>query len=299
MYLYGEDPRVGTQLELEEEIQAGSERLNQCNTLVMIQCVGSRDEERPYCSRICCSQAVKNALRLKERNPAMDIYVLYRDMRTYAFREDYYRQAAEKGVVFIRYEKEDKPDVTVVQEEGRSVLRVTVTEPTLGGRLVIDADRVALAVAAVPAAENRPLSRLLKVPLNEDGFFMEAHMKLRPVDFATDGIFMCGTAHSPKFMDESIAQAQAAASRALTILAQAELKAGGPVCSVMARRCSGCGLCQQVCPYQAIALGEEGIAVVNQALCKGCGVCVSSCRSGALDLGGVSDMQTWSVIQAL
>jgi heterodisulfide reductase subunit A len=299
IYLYGEDPRVGTQLELEEEIQAGSERLNQCNTLVMIQCVGSRDEERPYCSRICCSQAVKNALRLKERNPTMDIYVLYRDMRTYAFREDYYRQAAEKGVVFIRYEKEDKPDMTVVQEEGRSVLRVTVTEPTLGGRLVIDADRVALAVAAVPAAENRPLSRLLKVPLNEDGFFMEAHMKLRPVDFATEGIFMCGTAHSPKFIDESIAQAQAAASRALTILAQAELKAGGPVCSVMARRCSGCGLCQQVCPYQAIALGEEGIAVVNQALCKGCGVCVSSCRSGALDLGGVSDMQTWSVIQAL
>jgi len=299
MYLYGEDPRVVTQLELEEEIQAGSERLNQCNTLVMIQCVGSRDDERPYCSRICCSQSVKNALKLKEHNPAMDIYVLYRDIRTYAFREDDYRQAAEKGVVFIRYEKEDKPDVTLVQEEGRSVLRVTVTEPTLTGRLMIDADRVALAVASVPGAESRPLSRLLKVPLNEDGFFMEAHMKLRPVDFATDGIFMCGTAHSPKFIDESIAQAQAAASRALTILAQEELKAGGPVCGVTARRCSGCGLCQQVCPYQAIALGDEGIAVVNQALCKGCGVCVSSCRSGALDLSGVSDMQTWSVIQAL
>jgi heterodisulfide reductase subunit A len=220
-------------------------------------------------------------------------------MRTYAFREDYYRQAAEKGVIFIRYEKEDGPDVTLAQEEGRSVLRVTVTEPTLGGRLVIDADMVALAAAAVPAAENRSLSQLLKVPLNEDGFFMEAHMKLRPVDFATEGIFMCGTAHSPKFIDESIAQAQAAASRALTILAQEELKAGGPVCRVTARRCSGCGLCGQVCPYQAIALGEEGVAVVNQALCKGCGVCVSSCRSGALDLGGVSDQQTWSVIQAL
>jgi heterodisulfide reductase subunit A len=164
---------------------------------------------------------------------------------------------------------------------------------------MIHADRVALAVAALPAAENRPMSRLLKVPLNEDGFFMEAHMKLRPVDFATDGIFMAGTAHSPKFIDESIAQAQAAASRALTVLAQEELKAGGPVCSVTARRCSGCGLCEQVCPYQAIALGEEGVAVVNQALCKGCGVCVSSCRSGALDLGGVSDMQTWSAIQAL
>ena len=298
-YLYGEDPRVVTQLELENEVQAGSERLKQCNTVVMIQCVGSRDEERPYCSRVCCSQAVKNALKLKELNPAMDIYVLYRDMRTYAFREDYYRQAAEKGVIFIRYEREDGPDVATAQEEGRSVLRVTVTEPTLGGRLVVDADLVALAAAAVPAAGNRSLSQLLKVPLNEDGFFMEAHMKLRPVDFATDGIFMCGTAHSPKFIDESIAQAQAAASRALTILAQEELKAGGPVCRVTARRCSGCGLCGQVCPYQAIALGEEGIAVVNQALCKGCGVCVSSCRSGALDLGGVSDQQTWSVIQTL
>jgi heterodisulfide reductase subunit A len=299
MYLYGEDPRVVTQLELEKEIQEGSERVKQSNTLVMIQCVGSRDEERPYCSRTCCSQAVKNALELKELNPAMDIYVLYRDMRTYAFREDFYHQAAERGVIFIRYEKEDHPDVTMAQEEGRSVLRVTVTEPTLGGRLLIDADMVVLAAAAVPPAENRALSQLLKVPLNEDGFFMEAHMKLRPVDFATEGIFMCGTAHSPKFIDESIAQAQAAASRALTILTQEELKAGGPVCVVTARKCSGCGLCRQVCPYQAIALREEGVAVVNQALCKGCGVCVSSCRSGALDMAGVSDQQTWSLIQAL
>jgi heterodisulfide reductase subunit A2 len=299
MHLYGEDPRVVTQLDLESEIQENSERVKRCNTLVMIQCVGSRDEERPYCSRVCCSQAVKNALKLKELNPSMDIYVLYRDMRTYAFREDYYRQGAEKGVIFIRYEKEDGPEVTIAQEESGSVLRVTVTEPTLGGRLVIDADMVALAAASVPAAGNRILSQIMKVPLNEDGFFMEAHMKLRPVDFATDGIFMCGAAHSPKFIDESIAQAQAAASRALTILTQEELRAGGPVCRVTARRCSGCGLCWQVCPYQAIALGQEGIAVVNQALCKGCGVCVSSCRSGALDLCGVSDMQTWSVIQAL
>jgi heterodisulfide reductase subunit A len=299
LYLYGEDPRVVTQLELEQEIQEGSERLKQCNTLAMIQCVGSRDEERPYCSRVCCSQAVKNALKLKKLNPAMDIYVLYRDMRTYAFREDYYRQAAEKGVIFIRYEKEDPPDVTMAQEEGRAVLKVTVTEPTLGGRLVIDADMLALAAAAVPSVDNRSLSQLLKVPLNEDGFFMEAHMKLRPVDFATEGIFMCGTAHSPKFIDESIVQAQAAASRALTILTQEELRAGGPVCRVRAERCSGCGLCGQVCPYQAVVLGPEGVAVVNQALCKGCGVCVSSCRSSALDLGGVSDQQTWSVIQAL
>ncbi|MEW6663724.1 MAG: 4Fe-4S binding protein [Thermodesulfobacteriota bacterium] len=298
-YLYGRDPRVVTQLELEQEIHGGHERLKQCGTTVMIQCVGSRDEERPYCSRVCCSQAVKNALKLKDLHPGMDIYVLYRDMRTYGFREDYYRKAAEKGVIFIRYEKEDRPDVTAAEEDGRSFLRVTVTEPTLGVSLVIDADRVALAAAALPAAGNGPLSRLLKVPLNEDGFFMEAHMKLRPVDFSTEGIFMCGTAHSPKFIDECMAQAQAAASRALTVLAQEEWKAGGLVSSVTRKRCSGCGLCEQICPYQAIALGEEHVAVVNQALCKGCGVCVSSCRSGALDLGGVSDMQTWSAIQAL
>jgi len=299
LYGYGEDPRVVTQLELEDEIQAGSDRLKQCKALVMIQCVGSRDDERPYCSRICCAQAVKNALTLKERNPGMDIYVLYRDMRTYALREDYYRQAAEKGVIFIRYEPEDRPDVVAVEEEGHSLMRVTVTEPTLGDRIMIDAQMVALSTAAVPSRENRSLSQLLKLPLNEDGFFMEAHMKLRPVDFATDGIFMCGTAHSPKFIDESVAQAQAAASRALTVLSQEEWKAGGAVCRVTNRRCSGCGLCVLVCPYQALSVGEQGIAEVNHALCKGCGVCAASCRSGALDLDGVSDEQTWSLIQAL
>jgi len=282
-YLYGQDPRVVTQLELEQEIHAGGELLRRCGTMVMIQCVGSRDEERPYCSRICCSQAVKNALKLKEQNPGMDIYVLYRDMRTYAFKEDYYRQAAEKGVVFIRYEKEDPPDVTVAEEEGRSVLRVTVTEPTLGGRLMIHADRVALAVAALPAAENRPLSRLLKVPLNEDGFFMEAHMKLRPVDFATDGIFMCGTAHSPKFIDESLAQAQAAASRALTVLTQTSIEGQAAVAEVNESLCSGCRVCEMTCPYKAITRDEEKrVSVVNQALCKGCGTCVAACPSSAM-----------------
>ena len=282
-YLYGQDPRVVTQLELEQEIHAGSESLKNCGTIVMIQCVGSRDEERPYCSRICCSQAVKNALKLKEQNPGMDIYVLYRDMRTYAFKEDYYRQTAEKGVVFIRYEKEDPPDVIVAEEEGRSVLRVTVTEPTLGGRLMINADRVALAVAALPASDSRPLSRLLKVPLNEDGFFMEAHMKLRPVDFATDGIFMCGTAHSPKFIDESVAQAQAASSKALAVLTQASIQGQAAVAEVNEALCSGCRVCEIACPYGAIKRDEEKrVSVVNQALCKGCGTCVAACPSGAM-----------------
>ncbi|MEA2085760.1 MAG: FAD-dependent oxidoreductase [Chloroflexota bacterium] len=299
-YLYGKEPRVLTLLELEEEIAGGSERLAQCSTLVMIQCVGCRDSDRPYCSRVCCSQAVKNALKLKEINPEMEIYILYRDMRTYGLREDYYQQAAGQEVKFIRYEADDKPEVQVVRENDRDVLRVTVTEPTLGQRLMIDADVLALGAATIPLESNGELSRLLKVPLNEDGFFMEAHMKLRPVDFSTDGIFMCGLAHSPKFIDESIAQAQAAASRALTILAQEEMKAGGAVCIVDKRKCTGCGVCQKVCPFNAIEIeAEEKVAVVTEALCKGCGICASSCRSGALDIAGVSDQQTLSLIQAL
>jgi len=298
-YLYGEDDRVKTLLELDELIQTDGDVVKGWNGAVFIQCVGSRDEERPYCSRVCCSHSVKNALKLKELNPDMDVYVLYRDIRTYGFKEDYYKKASDQGVIFIRYEVDDKPDIRATEENGKAFLRLTATEPILGQRLEIDADMVCLASASVPPEGNRPLSRLLKVPLNEDGFFMEAHMKLRPVDFATDGIFMCGTAHNPKFIDESIAQAEAAASRAMTILAKEELTAGGPVSRVQPSKCSGCGVCWTVCPYQAISRGEDGIALVNEALCKGCGVCVSSCRSGAMDLGGVSDEQTWSAIRAV
>jgi len=299
-YLYGKDSRVLTLLELETEIARNSERFRSCHSLVMIQCVGSRDSERPYCSRVCCSQAIKNALKLKEINPEMEIYILYRDMRTYGFREDYYQQAAEREVKFIRYDADDKPDVEVVQENGQDILRVSVTEPALGQRLLIDADLLALGVAAVAPPGIMEVSQLLKVPLNEDDFFMEAHMKLRPVDFSTDGIFMCGLAHYPKFIDESIAQAQAAASRALTILAQDKLKAGGEICVVDKRKCTGCGVCQEVCPFNAIEVDvKEKVAVVNEALCKGCGVCASSCRCGALDIEGFSDQQTLSLIRAV
>jgi heterodisulfide reductase subunit A len=300
LYLYGDDDRVKTLLELDEMLASQEDRvLEDLNTVVFVQCVGSRDEERPYCSRVCCSHSVKSALQLKELKPEMDIYVLYRDMRTFGFKEDYYKEASDKGIIFIRYDTDDKPDIRAAEEGGKAFLRLTATEPILGQRLEIDADMVCVAAASVPPESNRRLSRLLKVPLNEDGFFMEAHMKLRPADFATDGIFMCGAAHNPKFIDESIAQAQAAASRAMTILAQEELKAGGPVSSVRPSKCTGCGLCWSVCPYQAISAAEDGLAKVNEALCKGCGVCVSSCRSGAVDLDGVSNQQTWSAIQAL
>jgi heterodisulfide reductase subunit A2 len=298
-YLYGHDPRVSTLLELEEEMEAHPETVRECSALVMILCVGSREPERPYCSRVCCAQAVKDALRLKTIHPEMEITVLYRDMRTYGFREDYYREAADQGVVFIRYLPDDGPQVETVVEEGRSVLRVTVTEPILGQRLIIDADRIALAAATIPPDGNQALSQLLKIPLNEDGFFMEAHMKLRPVDFATDGIFMAGLAHGPKFIDESIAQARAAASRAMTILAKTEIMAGGTICAVNEPKCTGCGVCQEICSFHAIEVTPETQrAVIHDALCKGCGLCVASCRSGALDIKGFSEEQTLCLIEA-
>jgi len=298
-YLYGKGSRVLTLLELETEIARNSERFVSCHSLVMIQCVGSRDSERPYCSRVCCSQAIKNALKLKEINPEMEIYILYRDMRTYGFREDYYREAAEREVKFIRYDVDDKPQVEITQEDGQDILRVSVTEPTLGQRLMINTDLLALGVAIVAPPGNGELSQLLKVPLNEDDFFMEAHVKLRPVDFASDGIFMCGLAHYPKFIDESIAQAQAAASRAATILTQETITAGGAVCSVNEEICSGCGICEMLCPYKAIAVDKpSGVAKVNEVLCKGCGTCSAACPSGAIQQRGFTTKQISSVLEA-
>ncbi|MBA7594512.1 Ion-translocating oxidoreductase complex subunit B [subsurface metagenome] len=289
-----------TLLELEGEITKGNTDITSAQSAVIIHCVGSRDEERPYCSRVCCTQSIKNALKLKELNPEMDIYLLYRDMRTYAFREDYYREAADKGVKFIRYDVDDKPQVEAVEEGGKSILRVSVPDPVLGQRLLLDADFIALAAATVAPQGNKELSQLYKVPLNEDGFFLEAHMKLRPVDFSTDGVFMCGLAHNPKSIDESIAQAQAAASRAVTILSKEAIPAGGIIAFINKDACSGCKLCIQVCPYNAISFDEqEGVAVVSELECKGCGNCAAICPSGACSTGGFEDGQILAQIEAL
>jgi heterodisulfide reductase subunit A len=230
----------------------------------------------------------------------MEIYILYRDMRTYGFREAAYKEAADQGIIFIRYHEDDPPRLEATEGNGESVLRVTVTEPVLGHPLMIDADRLVLSSATVPPKGNRAMSQLLKVPLSEDGFFMEAHMKLRPVDFATDGIFMAGLAHGPKFIDETIAQARAAASRAMTILARKEMRAGGITCAVNEQRCTLCGVCEAVCAFHAIDVSpERSSAIINEALCKGCGLCVASCRSGALDIKGFSEEQTLGLIEAV
>ena len=300
-YLYGEDDRVLTLLELEEQIAKGEERVTNSQSLVMIQCVGCRNEDRNYCSRVCCSQAIKNALKLKEINPEMDIYILFRDMRTYGFKEDYYREAADKDVKFIRYEPDDKPEVEAVEEDGKPVLRVTVTDPILGQKLAIDADLLALAAAVIPSVSSNEISKLFKVSLNPDGFFQEAHVKLRPVDFAADGVFLCGTAHYPKHISETISQAYGAAGRAVTILAKDSVVASGAVCEVNESACESCGACISVCTYGAVEFydtpqGKK--ARVNPVLCKGDGLCNSVCPAGAISLKHFTDEEIFCQVDA-
>jgi len=303
-YLYGEDERVMTHLELEEKIVNGDEKVLNAQNLVMIQCVGCRNEDRNYCSRICCSESVKNALLLKEKNPKMDIYILFRDMRTYGFREDYYREAANKDVKFIRYEPQEKPQIEPGEgeEDGRPVLKVTAMDYVLGDQLVIDADIVALAAAVIPSASTKEMANFFKVTLSPDGFFKEAHVKLRPVEFATDGVYLCGMAHYPKFIQETINQAYGAAGRALTLLSNDIVVASGSVCVVDEKRCMGCGACVEVCNYGALELRDTKQGkkvVVNPVLCKGDGLCNSKCPTGAISLKHYTDDEIISEIDAL
>jgi heterodisulfide reductase subunit A len=283
-YLYGTNPRVVTQHELEDQLVQDEFK---AKTVVMIQCVGSRNETRPNCSRICCSQAVKNALKIKELSPEAEVYVLYKDVRTYGFKEDYYCEAASKGVLFIAFDDEHKPKVT--QDEGKLI--VTAWDPVLKTSIPIEPDLLVLSVATIPNPDNERLAKMLKVPLSKDGFFLEAHMKLRPLDFATDGIFLCGTAHWPKFIEESVSQACGAASRAAIILSKKTLQAEGIVSFIDENLCVGCGLCVSICPYSAIDKNEKGLAYVNEVLCKGCGTCAASCPKRAITMRQFRDDQ--------
>jgi heterodisulfide reductase subunit A len=280
-YLYGKDPHVMTQHELEEKLAQGGFK---AKSVVMIQCVGARNEDRPNCARICCGQAIKNALKIKETSPDTEVFVLYKDMRTYGFKEDYYREASTKGVMFINYDDDRKPQVT--SEGGK--LKVTLWEPVIGAEVEVEPDAVVLSAATIPNPDNKHVAEMLKVPLTKDGFFLEAHMKLRPVDFATDGVFLCGMAHSPKYIDESIAQACAAAARATTILSKRELEMEGIIATVSEDLCSGCRVCEYLCPYGAVEMKDkEGkfTAHVIEALCKGCGACGTACPTKAITMG--------------
>lgn len=300
-YLYGENDKVFTHLELGEQIAKGEEKIINAESLVMIQCVGCRNEDRNYCSRVCCSHAIKNALKLKEINPEMDIYIIFRDMRTYGFKEDFYREASEKDVKFIRYEPDDKPQVEAAVLEGKPVLRVTATDPILGQKLAIDADVLSLAAAVIPSASTNEVAGLFKVTLSPDDFFKEAHVKLKPVEFAADGVYLCGTAHYPKHIQETINQAYGAAGRVLTLLSHDTVIASGSVCEVKENDCVSCGACISACTYGAIEFREtpQGKkAWVNPVLCKGDGLCNAKCPTNAIILKHFTDEELLNQIDA-
>ena len=300
-YLYGEDDRVMTHLELEEKIAEEDEKVVNAESLVMIQCVGCRNEDRNYCSRICCNESVKNALKLKEKNPQMDIYILFRDMRTYGYNEDFYRAAADKDIKFIRYEPEEEPQVEAAEGESGPVLRVTLPDYVLEKKLEIDADIIALAAAVIPSAGTREIESLFKVGLNQDGFFKEAHVKLRPVEFAADGVYLCGLAHYPKLISETVSQAYGAAGRVLTLLSKDIVTASGSICEVEEDKCVTCGACIAACTYGAIEFRETELGIkafVNPVLCKGDGVCNAVCPTGAIQLKHFTDKELMSQIDA-
>ncbi len=297
-YSYGKDIRVVTQLELEDRIAKQPSGIARLNSVVMVQCIGSRDLERRYCSRICCSKAIKNAISIKALNPETEVIVLYRDIRTYGFSEIYYQKARDLGVLFIRYDNDLKPELRT-DEQG---LTIEVKDPILDEKIELTADLLVLSTGVVAEMTNKETAQLLKVPLNEDGFFLEAHMKLRPVDFATDGVFICGLAHAPKHVDEAIAQAVAAANRAGIILARDTIDVIPAVAYVDENRCIGCGICESLCAFQAhrAKKTEQGNrSEVIYASCKGCGSCASSCPQQAITMKHFTNDQIEAQIKAL
>jgi heterodisulfide reductase subunit A len=293
-YLSGEDPRVLTQRQLEAKINFCDLDLPKVRRLVMIQCVGSREPDHPYCSRLCCSQALKNALLLKERYPLMEITILYRDLRAYGFRENYYVEAKERGVTFIPFEAAQPPQVIAAR---RRPLTVRVADELLGQEMALAADLVVLSTGIEPAAGSEQVARQLRIPQTLDGWFQEAHQKLRPVDSATEGVFLCGVAHYPKSLGETAAQAQAAAMRAAGILFQTELVASELVAMITPEACRRCLACLELCPFGAVALAD-GKPEVHLEVCRGCGVCAAECPAGAIHMSRITEMELTAQIEA-
>ena len=291
-FLYGENEKVMTQVELARHLkEKGAQDLNQ---VVMIQCIGSRNQDNPNCSRICCQSAVKNALNIKKLNPDAEIYVLYRDIRTYGMLEEYYTEARKQGVLFFRYDPEDPPTV----ESSDEGVMVTFNDPLLGRKLRVSADLLVLSAGMV-AEDTEELASIVKLARTAEGHFMEAHVKLRPVDMATEGVFVCGTAHSPKLLHESISQAFAAASRATTFLSQPHLTLSAVTAHVEADLCASCLICVRSCPYQVPRINEDGVSEIDMALCHGCGVCAAECPAKAIELNWYEDVQIMSKVDAL
>jgi heterodisulfide reductase subunit A len=294
-YLYGQDPRVITQLELEEQLTEDIDQARKLSQVVMIQCVMPPEQKVPYCSRTCCTNTMKNAIRIKQINPDCQVYVLYKDLITYGFREEYYTEARERGVIFLRYEEGDPPQAEVVDGE----LQVRVHDVILDQPLTFKPDFLALSMAILPAKTNPELARILEVPLSSEGFFMENNLKLRPMDFTREGIFLAGLAHYPKFIEETISQSLATAARAMTYLSKDHLEVGGTIAIVDQAKCVGCLTCVRVCPFEipkidakAIGVGNiVGAAFIEPSLCTGCGTCTSECPADAIQLRHYRDDQ--------
>jgi heterodisulfide reductase subunit A-like polyferredoxin len=305
-YLLGQDTRVVTQSDLEQQLAAGSLQLDTCKSVVMIQCVGPWDDDTSipfYCSRVCCGVAIKNAIVLKDHSPDVQVAVLFKEMRTFGFHEALYTEARQKGVIFVRYDDLTKP--LVQQEDGG--LRVSIVDPALGEELVFRPDLLVLSEAVVPSDGSQGLAELMKFSCTLEGFFLEAHVKLRPVDFPAEGLFLCGTAHYPKFLNETISQAQAAAARAATILSRDALEVGGIVAVVEADKCTGCLTCVRICPYNVpridptrVGAGDiRGVAEIEAAACQGCGICAGECPAKAIQLQHYRDEQVLGQEEAL
>ena len=296
-YLYGKNKGVVTLLEFRDRLSKGEAK---GNTYVFIQCVGSREDKHPNCSRVCCTGTMTAAIKVKEKDPNAKVYVLYRDIRTYGFREKYYKEASQKGVTFIRFEDGDKPKV----EDKGGKLEVHVKEDDTGKEVVLRPDYLVLASGTRPQHDVEELAPMLKVPVTKEGFFLEAHMKLRPLDFATEGVYLAGLAHGPKFVDESIAQALGTVARAMTVLSKTTLEAEGIVASADESLCNGCGICVPICEYKAMEIvadkkdPKKKMVDINVGLCKGCGACVGACPSGALTQKGFRDDQIYAMIDA-
>jgi heterodisulfide reductase subunit A-like polyferredoxin len=296
-YGYGTDPRILTQHEFEARLM---EEKDIPNSVVMIQCIGPAEG---YCSRVCCTSAMKNSLHLKQLNPDAQVTVIYRDVRTFGFKERLYQEARKQGVLFVNYDFDRKPNVEV----GDSGVEVVVWDPTLGEELALNPDLLVLSMPVVPPEGSSELATRLKVSQDLDGFFLEAHIKLRPIDFASDGLYMAGMAHYPKFLDEAIAQAQAAASRVATIVSHDVLEVGGVIAQVEAEKCVGCLTCVRICPYDVPQIQAEftgvgeivGAAYIESAQCHGCGICVSECPAKAIQLLHYEDVQMGAEIEAL
>jgi len=300
MYLYKENPNVLLSLELDEEIAQQSDRLKQAQAVAFIQCVGSRIPERPYCNKVCCAHSVESAIKLKVMNPEMEVFILYRDMRTYGERELLYTRARELGVVFIRYVIADPPRV----EEADGRLKITVTDQILQRPVSFAVDLLTLATAIIPH-QNAPLAELYKIPLNAEGFFTEAHPKIRPVDATTEGIFLAGLCHYPKPIQETIAESLACASRANTILSRDYLELESIISTPIDENCDGCAFCVDTCPFKAVTLieymkdgGVKKTVEVNATQCKGCGSCMATCPKQGIYVAGFTPEQLEAQVEA-